>query len=78
MGQDFKIVGFAGSVVAPVAHPQPGRRPSPTPPPSASGAAASIYDLNEIHPSLGSTLDPRQAPPDLRRADRRDHAMPTR
>ena len=24
-----------------------------------------IYDLNEIHPSLGSTLDPGKAPPDL-------------
>lgn len=30
-----------------------------------SGAAVSIFDLQEIHPSLGSTLDPRSAPPDL-------------
>jgi FMN reductase len=30
-----------------------------------SGAEVRIFDLTEIHPSLGSTLDPRQAPPDL-------------
>ncbi|WP_423066400.1 FMN reductase [Devosia sp. CN2-171] len=30
-----------------------------------SGAAVSIFDLTEIHPSLGSTLDPRRAPADL-------------
>ncbi len=29
------------------------------------GARSSIYDLVDIHPSLGATLDPRQAPPDL-------------
>jgi len=29
------------------------------------GAKTTLYDLNEIHPSLGSTLDPRSAPPDL-------------
>lgn len=28
-------------------------------------ARTSIYDLVDIHPSLGATLDPRQAPPDL-------------
>ena len=30
-----------------------------------TGARATIYDLVDIHPSLGATLDPRQAPPDL-------------
>src|SRR5690606_31878988 len=30
-----------------------------------NGARTSIYDLVDIHPSLGATLDPRQAPPDL-------------
>ncbi len=29
------------------------------------GAETHIYDLVDIHPSLGATLDPRQAPPDL-------------
>lgn len=29
------------------------------------GARTSVYDLVDIHPSLGATLDPRQAPPDL-------------
>lgn len=30
-----------------------------------TGARTSVYDLVDIHPSLGATLDPRQAPPDL-------------
>lgn len=30
-----------------------------------SGARTTIYDLVDIHPSLGATLDPRHAPPDL-------------
>lgn len=29
------------------------------------GANTTIYDLVDIHPSLGATLDPRQAPSDL-------------
>jgi FMN reductase len=29
------------------------------------GARTELYDLTEIHPSLGATLDPREAPPDL-------------
>jgi len=61
----LRIVGFAGSASRPsrtrslveaIAEATARR----------SGAAVSIYDLNEIHPSLGSTLDPRQAPDDLR------------
>ena len=60
----LKIVGFAGSssrpsrtrnLVETVAHAAAER----------TGAAVEIYDLTEIHPSLGATLDPRQAPPDL-------------
>ncbi|MEO6014147.1 MAG: FMN reductase [Devosia sp.] len=60
----LKIVGFAGS----------SSRPSRTrnlveaianAAATRVGAEVSIYDLNEIHPSLGSTLDPRQAPADL-------------
>ena len=30
-----------------------------------TGARTTVYDLVDIHPSLGATLDPRQAPPDL-------------
>lgn len=30
-----------------------------------TGARTTVYDLMDIHPSLGATLDPRQAPPDL-------------
>jgi FMN reductase len=60
----LKLVGFAGSSSRPsrtrnlveVIAGSVARR---------SGASVSIYDLTEIHPSLGSTLDPRQAPPDL-------------
>jgi FMN reductase len=61
----LKIVGFAGS----------SSRPSRTrnlveviANITADRVAADevrLYDLNEIHPSLGSTLDPRSAPPDL-------------
>jgi FMN reductase len=60
----LKIVGFAGS----------SSRPSRTrnlvgavalAAAARTGAATEIYDLTEIHPSLGATLDPRQAPPDL-------------
>ncbi len=61
---NLKIVGFAGSssrpsrtriLVEAVANAAAAR----------TGAATEIYDLTEIHPSLGATLDPRQAPPDL-------------
>jgi FMN reductase len=61
---NLKIVGFAGSssrpsrtrnLVEAIAHAAARRVP----------ADVSIYDLTEIHPSLGSTLDPRSAPPDL-------------
>ena len=64
MANSLKIVGFAGS----------SSRPSRTrnlveaiagAAAKRSGAEVSIYDLTEIHPSLGSTLDPRQAPRDL-------------
>lgn len=58
------IVGFAGSssrpsrtrnLVEAVAHTAARR----------TGAEVSVFDLTEIHPSLGSTLDPRSAPADL-------------
>jgi FMN reductase len=61
---EFKIVGFAGSSSRPsrtrnlvdaIANASAQR----------VGADVTLYDLNEIHPSLGSTLDPRSAPPDL-------------
>ena len=61
---NLKIVGFAGSssrpsrtryLVEAIAQAAAGR----------TAASVSIYDLTEIHPSLGSTLDPRTAPPDL-------------
>lgn len=61
---NVKIVGFAGSssrpsrtrnLVEAIALAAAGRVP----------ADVSVYDLTEIHPSLGSTLDPRHAPQDL-------------
>lgn len=64
MGRSFKFVGFAGS----------SSRPSRTrnlvdaitrTAAKRIGAEVKLYDLNEIHPSLGSTLDPSTAPPDL-------------
>jgi FMN reductase len=60
----LNIVGFAGS----------SSRPSRTrnlveaiaeAAAQRSGAKVSIFDLQEIQPSLGSTLDPRSAPADL-------------
>lgn len=60
----LKIVGFAGSssrpsrtrnLVEAVANAAAAR----------TGAVTEIYDLTEIHPSLGATLDPREAPADL-------------
>lgn len=58
------IVGFAGSSSAPSRTRSlvetivntAGER---------SGARTTVYDLIDIHPSLGATLDPRLAPPDL-------------
>ncbi|MDR3475854.1 MAG: FMN reductase [Devosia sp.] len=61
----LRIVGFAGSASRPsrtrnlveaIAEATARR----------TRAEVSTYDLNEIHPSLGSTLDPRSAPADLR------------
>jgi FMN reductase len=60
----LNIVGFAGSSSRPSrtrnlveAIANAAARPS--------GATVSLFDLQEIHPSLGSTLDPRSAPADL-------------
>ena len=59
-----KIVGFAGS----------SSRPSRTralvealanAAARRAGGDVTLYDLNEVHPSLGATLDPASAPPDL-------------
>jgi FMN reductase len=64
MGQTFKFVGFAGS------SSRPSRTRNLVEAITATagkriGATTAIYDLNEIHPSLGSTLEPGKAPPDL-------------
>ncbi len=64
MGQSFKFVGFAGS------SSRPSRTRNlveaiTTTAARRIGATSTIYDLNEIHPSLGSTLEPSKAPPDL-------------
>jgi FMN reductase len=64
MGHEFKFVGFAGS------SSRPSRTRNlveaiTTTAAERIGARTTVYDLNEIHPSLGSTLDPRSAPPDL-------------
>lgn len=64
MGQSFKFVGFAGS------SSRPSRTRNlveaiTTTAAKRIGATSTIYDLNEIHPSLGSTLEPSKAPPDL-------------
>ncbi|MEO6396517.1 MAG: NAD(P)H-dependent oxidoreductase [Devosia sp.] len=64
MGRNFKFVGFAGS------SSRPSRTRSlveaiTTTAAKRIGATSIVYDLNEIHPSLGSTLDSRFAPPDL-------------
>jgi FMN reductase len=64
MGYSFKFVGFAGSS----SHPSRTRNLVEAITNTAAkriGATTTIYDLNEIHPSLGSTLDPSSAPPDL-------------
>jgi FMN reductase len=60
----LKIVGFAGSS----SRPSRTRNLVETVADAAAartGAVTEIYDLTEIHPSLGATLDPRQAPDDL-------------
>lgn len=64
MGKNFKFVGFAGS------SSRPSRTRNlveaiTTTAAKRIGATTTIYDLNEIHPSLGSTLDSSTAPPDL-------------
>jgi len=64
MGKTFKFVGFAGS------SSRPSRTRNlveaiTTTAAKRIGATTTIYDLNEIHPSLGSTLEPSKAPPDL-------------
>lgn len=64
MGETFKFVGFAGS------SSRPSRTRNlveaiTTTAAKRIGATTTIYDLNEIHPSLGSTLEPGKAPPDL-------------
>ena len=64
MGKAFRFVGFAGS------SSRPSRTRNlveaiTTTAAKRIGATTTIYDLNEIHPSLGSTLDPSTAPQDL-------------
>ena len=64
MGKTFKFVGFAGS------SSRPSRTRNlveaiTTTAAKRIGATTTIYDLNEIHPSLGSTLETSKAPPDL-------------
>ena len=64
MGKTFRFVGFAGSS----SRPSRTRNLVETIATTAAeriGAKTTIYDLNEIHPSLGSTLDPKSAPADL-------------
>lgn len=64
MSHPLHIVGFAGSA----SRPSRTRNLVETIASTAAertGAQVSICDLTEIHPSLGSTLDPRAAPPDL-------------
>ena len=64
MGKTFKFVGFAGS------SSRPSRTRNlveaiTTTAAKRIGATTTFYDLNEIHPSLGSTLETSKAPPDL-------------
>lgn len=64
MGKAFRFVGFAGS------SSRPSRTRNlveaiTTTAAKRIGGVSTTYDLNEIHPSLGSTLDPSTAPPDL-------------
>ncbi len=61
---ELNIVGFAGSSSLPsrtrsLVETIVGRTADRV------GARTTVYDLVDIHPSLGATLDPRQAPPDL-------------
>ena len=60
----LKIVGFAGSS----SRPSRTRNLVDTIVQTAArraGALTEIYDLTEVHPSLGATLDAREAPVDL-------------
>ncbi len=61
----LNIVGFAGSASRP-SRTRNLVEAIATATAERTRAEVSIYDLNEIHPSLGSTLDPRTAPADLR------------
>jgi FMN reductase len=61
----LNIVGFAGSASRP-SRTRNLVEAIATATATHTAANVSIYDLNEIHPSLGSTLDPRSAPADLR------------
>lgn len=64
MSHPLHIVGFAGSASRPSRTHNLVETIASTAA-ERTGAEVSIYDLTEIHPSLGSTLDPRAAPPDL-------------
>lgn len=59
-----RIVGFAGSSSRP-SRTRNLVEAAATAAARRTNAETVIYDLTEIHPSLGATLDPRQAPPDL-------------
>ncbi|WP_375451255.1 FMN reductase [uncultured Devosia sp.] len=58
------IVGFAGSSSAPSRTKSLVETIVATTA-DRTGARGTVYDLVDIHPSLGATLDARQAPPDL-------------
>lgn len=61
----LKIVGFAGSSSRPSRTRNLVEVIANTTADRVAADEVRLYDLNEIHPSLGSTLDPRSAPPDL-------------
>lgn len=58
------IVGFAGSSSVP-SRTRSLVETILTDTAARTSARTTVYDLVDIHPSLGATLDPRQAPPDL-------------
>lgn len=58
------IVGFAGSSSVP-SRTRSLVETIATSAADRTGARTTIFDLVDIHPSLGATLDPRHAPPDL-------------
>ena len=61
----LKIVGFAGSSSRPSRTRNLVEAIANVTADRVGADEVRLYDLNEIHPSLGSTLDPRDAPPDL-------------